>query len=196
VLEKASNEVSLWPALLKPQALLSEPADLAQLPALLVEAGLPPQPQALLGIGQASHADKHRLAVFNKLAPYVAWRNWVHPSAVVAANACLGQGTTVGALAVVQPNVTVGQACLINTAAVLEHDVVLADGVHVAPRATVLGGVRVGEGSLVGASSTVLPYLTLATQTTLGAGAVLTQRITHSQQVWVGVPAKATTAIA
>ena len=190
VLEKATNEVSLWPASLKPRGLITEPADLETLPKLFAQVGLPINPQALLGIGQANHADTHRLAVFNKLAPYVNWRNWLHPSAMVAPNAQLGQGSTVGALAVIQPNVTLGQACLINTTAVLEHDVVLGNGVHIAPRATLLGGVHVGESSLIGANSTVLPYLSVANLTTLGAGAILTQRITHSQQVWYGVPAK------
>jgi UDP-3-O-[3-hydroxymyristoyl] glucosamine N-acyltransferase len=191
LLEKASNLISLWPSdQLPPNAVLKEPDDLDELPTLFTAVGLPPRPQALLGIGQANRADAHRLAVFEKLAPFVDWRYWCHPSAVVAATATLSQGCTVGAMAVVQPQAKVGPACLINTAAVIEHDVSLAAGVHVAPCATLLGGVHVGESALLGANSTVLPYLRVAAHTTLGAGAVLTQQALQPGGLWVGLPAR------
>ena len=113
----------------------------------------------------------------------------VHPSAVVARGASLGEGTYVAPLAVVHSDGHVGRACIVNTAAIVEHDCRLEDFVHVSPRATLGGGVQVGEGAHVGMGALLIPGVSLGPWSTLGAGAVLVRSLPGSVTA-VGIPAR------
>jgi len=113
----------------------------------------------------------------------------VHPTAVVAKGARLGDGCYVGPLAVLHVDAHVGRGVIVNSAAVVEHDVCLGDWAHVSPRAALGGGARVGEGAHLGLGALVLPGLTVGAWATLGAGAVLTHPLPGGV-VGVGVPAR------
>ncbi len=94
-------------------------------------------------------------------------------SAVVAADAVIGEGTFIGKNAVVNAAATVGRLAIINTAAVVEHDCRVGDFSHVAVGATLCGGVTVGEHALVGAGATVLQGLAVGDNARVGAGATV-----------------------
>jgi sugar O-acyltransferase (sialic acid O-acetyltransferase NeuD family) len=113
----------------------------------------------------------------------------VHPSAVVARTALLGDGTYVGPMAVVHADAEIGRGCIVNSAAVVEHDCRLGDYVHVSPRATLGGGVTVGEGSHLGLGAVLLPGLSVGAWTTLGAGAVMVASL-PDRVTAMGVPAR------
>ncbi len=113
----------------------------------------------------------------------------VHPSAVVARTARLGDGTYVGPMAVVHADAEIGRGCIVNSAAVVEHDCRLGDYVHVSPRATLGGGVTVGEGTHLGLGAVLLPGLSVGAWTTLGAGAVMVESL-PDRVTAMGVPAR------
>lgn len=113
----------------------------------------------------------------------------VHPAAVVAAGASLGEGTYVAPLAVLHSDAWVGRGCIVNTAAVVDHDCRLGDWVHVSPHATLGGGVRVGEGAHVGLGAVLIPGLSLGAWATLGAGAVMVASLPGAVTA-IGVPAR------
>ena len=77
-------------------------------------------------------------------APALAWPAVIHPSAVVAADATIGDGSFIAAGVVIGSQASVGRGCLINTLACVEHDAVIGDGASLAPRATAGGASRVG----------------------------------------------------
>jgi len=97
----------------------------------------------------------------------------VHPSALVAPTAVLGEGSVVLHGAVVQPNATIGRHVLINTAASVDHDCVVGDFAHVSPHATLCGHVEVGEGTHIGAGAVVIPKVRIGRWCRVGAGAVV-----------------------
>ncbi|HVQ28525.1 MAG TPA: acetyltransferase [Vicinamibacteria bacterium] len=113
----------------------------------------------------------------------------VHPSAVLARGARLGEGCYVGPLAVIHADAELGRGVIVNSSAVVEHDVRLGDWVHVSPRVALGGAVRVGEGAHVGLGAVVLPGLTIGSWATLGAGAVLTRAMPGGVTA-VGIPAR------
>ena len=142
--------------------------------------------EVALGVGENGHrSDLGRalLARGRRLAVVV------HPTAVVAHGARMGEGTYVGPLAVLHTDAQVGRGVMVNSAAVVEHDARLGDWVHVSPRAALGGGVRVGEGAHIGMGAVVLPGLTVGPWATLGAGAVLTHALPGGV-VGIGVPAR------
>jgi len=153
------------------------PADLA---------GVDPESSMAMGIGH----NGHRAAAFARAR--AAGRRLpalVHPSAVVARTARVGDATVVCAAAVVNPDAVVGVAAIINSGAVVEHDCVVGDFAHVSPGAVLGGAAAVGDRAHVGAGAVVLPLRRAGDDAVLGAGAVVTRDVPGGATV-VGIPAR------
>ncbi|MGH7720074.1 MAG: acetyltransferase [Gemmatimonadaceae bacterium] len=113
----------------------------------------------------------------------------VHPTAFVAADASLGQGSQVLAHAAVGVEATLGDCAIINTAASVDHECILGAGVHIAPGARLAGCVSVGDRSLVGVGAVVLPRVRIGADAIVGAGSVVTRDVPDGEVVF-GVPAR------
>jgi sugar O-acyltransferase (sialic acid O-acetyltransferase NeuD family) len=113
----------------------------------------------------------------------------VHPSALIAESARVGEGSVVLHGAIVQPNARIGDHVLINTAASVDHDCMVDDFAHVSPHATLCGHVEVGEGTHIGAGAVVIPKVRIGRWCRIGAGAVVLSDVPdHSTAV--GNPAR------
>ncbi|HYH34386.1 MAG TPA: acetyltransferase [Nocardioides sp.] len=97
----------------------------------------------------------------------------IHPSALIAPTATIGEGTVVLHGAVVQPNARLGRHVLINTAASVDHDCVVEDYAHISPHATLSGHVHIGEGTHIGAGAALIPKIRVGRWCRVGAGAVV-----------------------
>lgn len=113
----------------------------------------------------------------------------IHPSAVIAPSARMGDGPTIMACAVVNAAAQIGNNVIINTGAIIEHDCVIGDHVHVATGARLAGGVRVGEGTHVGIGSSVREGIRIGHRAVIAAGAVLIEDVPDGVIV-AGVPAR------
>lgn len=113
----------------------------------------------------------------------------IHGRAFVAADAELGRGCQVLALAAVCVGTSLGDAVIVNTSASIDHDCVIGDGVHVAPGARLAGEVVVGNHAFIGAGAVVLPRVRIGAYAIVGAGAVVTRDIPDGATVR-GNPAK------
>ena len=110
-----------------------------------------------------------------------------HPTAIVAANVQVGDGTVILHGAVIQTNTRLGRHVLINTAASVDHDNVIGDFAHISPHATLCGHVEIGEGTHVGAGAVVIPKVKVGRWCTVGAGAVVLEDVPDHTTV-VGNP--------
>jgi sugar O-acyltransferase (sialic acid O-acetyltransferase NeuD family) len=113
----------------------------------------------------------------------------VHPSAAVASDASLGDGTVVLAGAVVGAGALVGHDVIVNSGAVVEHDCVVGDHVHLATGALLGGSVRIGAGAHVGLGAAVLQGIAVGSRAIVGAGAVVVGDVPEGVTV-MGVPAR------
>lgn len=122
---------------------------------------------------------------YNDLNYYTA----IHPSAVLAPDVKIGEGTAVMANAVINSLAKIGQHCIINTSSVIEHDDILENFVHVSPNAVLCGTVTVGEKTHIGAGAAVRNNLSICGGVTIGVGAAVVKDITKPG-VYIGTPAK------
>lgn len=143
-------------------------------------------PAFALGIGD----NRAREKVFDRiLAAGFEILTVVHPGAVVATRARLGEGTVVMALAAVNPDAEVGPGVILNTGCVVEHDCRVGPFAHLSPNVALGGGVEIGAGVHLGLGAVVLPLVKVGAQARAGAGAVVTRDVPPGITV-VGMPAK------
>lgn len=113
----------------------------------------------------------------------------IHPSAVVAADVVLGEGSQVMAGVILQAGSSIGVNAIINTRASVDHDCTIQKHVHIAPGVTISGGVIVGESSHIGTGATVIQGITIGKRAIVAAGAVVTKEVPDYAKVR-GVPAR------
>lgn len=117
----------------------------------------------------------------------VKWVSIIHPSAQIAVNVTIGEGTVVMAGAVVNACTSIGEHCIINTCAVIEHDNMIENYVHVSPNAALGGTVRIGQLTHVGIGATVKNNTEICSDCIIGAGAVVVKNI-KEPGTYIGVP--------
>jgi len=113
----------------------------------------------------------------------------IHPSAIVAANACIGAGSVLCAGSVVNPEATLGLAVIVNTCASVDHECVIEDGVHISPGAHLAGKVTVGRGTTLGIGSVARDGISIGGGCIIGAGAVVVSDLPENIVAY-GVPAR------
>ncbi len=144
---------------------------------------------AFVGVGSSgSTAARQRVYQMAKRQGYQLVHA-IHPRAVVAASAILGEGACVMANAVINPGALLGDNVVVNTGAIVEHDCTLGDHVFVATGANLAGSVHVGEGAHIGMGASVRQGLRIGRGAIVGAGAAVVDDVPDNVVV-VGVPAR------
>lgn len=113
----------------------------------------------------------------------------IHPSAIIAKDVRIGEGTFIAAGTVINPGAVVGSNVIINTRASIDHDCRIGDFVHLAPGATLSGGVEIGAKTHIGTGSAIIEYLKIGTETIIGAGSVVISNIPQRSMAF-GNPCK------
>ncbi len=113
----------------------------------------------------------------------------VHPSAVVAKSAALGEGTFVSAGAVIGAQTWVGRHTIINRGALLGHHIQIGDYATIGPGSTIGGFCTIGSRAYVGLGATIRDRITIGEQSGVGAGAVVLQDVAPNVLV-LGSPAE------
>ncbi len=113
----------------------------------------------------------------------------VHPRAVAATDASIGEGSVVMQGAIIQTRTRIGSHAIINSGASVDHENWIGDYVHISPNATLCGQVSVGEGSWIGAGAVVIQGIKIGQWATVGAGAVVIRDVPDFTTV-AGNPAR------
>lgn len=113
----------------------------------------------------------------------------LHPSAVVAKNVEINEGSQIMAGAVIQTDTCIGVNAIINTRAVVDHDCIIGDHVHVAPGAMLSGGVQVGNNVHIGTGAIIIQGVRIGQDSVIAAGAVVIDDVPPRVTI-IGVPGK------
>lgn len=107
----------------------------------------------------------------------------VDPSAVLARDVRIEEGTFIGKQAVVNSNAVIGKMVIINTAAVVEHDSIIADFCHISISSVVCGGAYVGENVFVGSNATIIQNVRVGLDAIVGAGSIVIKNVEDHMQL-------------
>lgn len=107
----------------------------------------------------------------------------IDPTAIVAEDTVIGEGTYIGRNAVINVDVRIGRNCIINTAAIIEHECVVGDFAHISVGAILCGSVKAHKGSFIGAGSTVIQGISIGEDSVVGANSTVIGNVGNKQIV-------------
>lgn len=113
----------------------------------------------------------------------------VHPSAVIAEDCHLGEGSCVGPNAVISIRTHIGRHVIVDQLANVGHHTTIGDYTLIAPCCAIGGHVSIGNSVDMGIGCSVMMLSEIAENVILGAGAVVVKNIPPCCTA-VGVPAK------
>lgn len=138
-----------------------------------------------LGIGNNTARQKVYLKLKEKQCNIATL---VHPSAIIAEDCSLGEGSVVMPLAVINAEAAVGIAAIINSHSCVEHEAQLGDFVHLSPQVALGGNVRIGDFTHIGIGSAIIQGISIGEHTTIAAGSSVIHNIPDHVMA-AGVPA-------
>ena len=106
----------------------------------------------------------------------------IDPTAVMAKDAVVGEGTYIGKKAVINADSRIGKMCIINSCALIEHESEVEDFTHVAVGATLCGNVKISDHCFIGANSTVIQGINVGRNSIVGAGSLILSEVGDDQK--------------
>lgn len=134
----------------------------------------------------------NRLQVYKKIQELdqtIKFPELIHPSAILANDISVGEGTAVMAGAVVNPGVRIEKFCIINTSASIDHDCVIKEFSSIAPGAVLGGSVSIEQQSAVSIGAVIRNAISVGANTVIGAGSLVLEDCPDNSVIY-GVPAK------
>jgi acetyltransferase EpsM len=113
----------------------------------------------------------------------------IHPTALVAPDAEIGEGCTIEKHSVVGPGVRLGRCCIVCHRAVIEEQSILGDFVFVGSGSITGPRASIDEAAVIGMGALVLPGLRVRQGSTVGIGSIVTQDTLPSVSL-LGAPAQ------
>jgi sugar O-acyltransferase (sialic acid O-acetyltransferase NeuD family) len=135
-----------------------------------------------------NYASRHDLVARCALPP-ARYTTVVHPSAQLADDATVGEGSILLASVVATASVTVGAHVAVMPAVVLTHDDVVHDYATIASGVLLGGNATVGRGAYLGAGARVREGVTIGDWAMVGMGSIVTRDVPPGE-LWMGSPAR------
>jgi len=123
------------------------------------------------------------------IMPSFSFVKAIHPSAQIARNVQIGNGTVIMGGTIININATIRDHCILNTNSSLDHDCFMDDFSSLAPGVTIGGNVTIGQCSAVSLGANVIHGVTIKEHAVVGAGSVVLKDVPKFSIVY-GIPAK------
>lgn len=122
------------------------------------------------------------------LYPDLEFISAIHPSAILANDIQIPEGTVVMAGVIINSDAKIGRFCILNTNSSLGHDSVMEDFSSLASGATIGGNVKIGACTAICLKASVIHNITIGEHSVIGAGALVVKNVKSYKQA-IGVPA-------
>lgn len=137
----------------------------------------------VIGIGDNFTRQRISMNIEN-IAPQLKFISIIHPTATIAKNVTIGDGSVIMANTVLNASAKVGKHCILNTASTFGHDSVMADFSSLASGVTVAGSVTIGLCSAICLRATLIQSITIGENTVIGAGSLVLKSIGNLKQAF------------
>lgn len=97
----------------------------------------------------------------------------IDPSAIIARDVMVGEGTVIGKGAIINSNATIGTMTIVNSGTIIEHDCEIGDFIHIAIGCVLCGHVKVKKHVFIGAGSNIIQGITVGENSIIGAGSTV-----------------------
>lgn len=124
------------------------------------------------------------------ISPMLPFISAIHPSASIATDVKIGEGTVVMAGVSINSSTSIGRCCILNTNSSLDHDSVMEDFASLAPRVVTGGHCRIEPHAAIGIGAILIHGIEIGEYTVVGAGSLVLKSL-GSFIVAYGSPAKA-----
>ena len=114
---------------------------------------------------------------------------FIHPLALIARSAKIGQGVVVLANSVVNPNVVLGDFCTVQSNVLIGHDSKVGEYNFFAAHSVIGSNINFGEANFIGLNASFNNYIVIGDNTFIGMGSNVTKNIPSETKVY-GNPAK------
>lgn len=109
--------------------------------------------------------------------------NIIHPTAIVARTAIMGEGNIINPYCIIGPKVKIGDFNLLTSQSIVSHDSVLGNN-NILATALLCGHDRVGDDNNFGIHSTVIPHITIGNSNTIQAGMIVDKNVSDNTVVF------------
>lgn len=113
----------------------------------------------------------------------------VHPAAVIALDAQIGEGCYIGPAEVICAATTVGVNTIVSAAGCIAHHNRIGDHAHIGPGVRTTRDVQIGEGTMIGVGANIVPGRSIGAWSQVGAGSLVSRDIPDGVVAY-GVPAR------
>ncbi|VEN73012.1 conserved hypothetical protein [Candidatus Desulfarcum epimagneticum] len=140
----------------------------------------------LAAIGIGGWTDNHlREKIFN-MAKDMGFKlvNPIHPRAIVASNARIGEGSSIGAGAVVNTEASIGKNVIIGADALIGHETEIHDHVLVSGSVKVGAQLVVKKRALLAFGATIVSRVNIGREALVGAGSVVIKDVADRTRVF------------
>jgi len=113
----------------------------------------------------------------------------IHPSAVIARSASMGEGAVFCPLSMASADAKIGRFVIVNTLSSVGHDARVGDFSTLSAHVDLTGFVALGDGVMVGSGAKVVPRVKIGDAATIGAGSTVYRNVAAGTTVFAP-PAK------
>jgi len=129
--------------------------------------------QAIIGVGSIGDCEA-RKTIYKTLKKIgFTLAKVIHPKAIVAGDAKIGEGAFIAAGVTVNPGTRIRKNVILNTRSSVDHDCDIGDFVHIAPGIVLSGTVKVGEETHIGTGARVIQGINIGRRCMVGAGSIV-----------------------
>lgn len=111
------------------------------------------------------------------------------PSSVIAADAMIGEGTTIQHRSTLMSEARIGACVQVHVGVTIHHEAEVGDYCSIASHAVLLGRTTIGKRTFIAAGAVIRDGCRVGSDVTIGAGAVVVHDIPDGS-IAVGIPAR------
>ena len=154
--------------------------NLEQIPKLIKELNIE---GIVIGIGEnITRMEKYH--EIKKIAPNLEFVAIVHPTATIAKDVSITEGTVIMANVVINADAKIGRFSILNTASTFGHDCEMDDFSSLASGVTIAGNVKIGFCSAICLGAIIIQNLTIGDHTIIGAGSIVLKSIGNNMKAF------------